>query len=123
MLRIDKRNDSWDLAMPRTISQNLPVIQTAPYEDLFLDAKNPRLGRHNVERNLSQDEVLDLMKDWSLEELAVSLLESGYWPQEAVIAVRENVGINKNALVVIEGNRRLAAIKMIFRAQAGEEDS
>ena len=52
-------------------------IQYARVDALLLDPKNPRLGRHNVEKNLSQDDVLDLMKDWTLDELATSFLEMG----------------------------------------------
>jgi hypothetical protein len=109
--------------MSKTASTNEPKIETAGVAELFLDAKNPRLGRHFIEQSLSQDRVLELMQDWSLEELAVSFLESGYWPQEAVIAVQERVGDDKNVLVVIEGNRRLAALKMIFRTREGGEKS
>jgi hypothetical protein len=109
--------------MPKIPSATQPLIETAALEDLYLDANNPRLGRHNVEKGLSQDEVLEIMGEWSLEELAVSFLESGYWPQEAVIAVRENIGRIKNALVVVEGNRRLAALKKLYRVRAGEENS
>jgi hypothetical protein len=100
----------------------IPKIETAKLDDLNLDAKNPRLGRHNVEKGLSQDEVLGLMKDWALEELAVSFLESGFWPQEALITVREKLG-KSTELVVVEGNRRLAALKMIARTRAGFETS
>jgi hypothetical protein len=57
-----------------------------------------------------------------LEELAVSFLESGYWPQEALIVVREPIK-KKQELVVVEGNRRLAALKKIFRTCDGEEKS
>jgi hypothetical protein len=90
-------------------------------DTFFLDPRNPRLGRHNIARDLTQDEILDLMKDWALEELAVSLLESGFWPQEALITVREPVpGQKSPVLVVVEGNRRLAALMMITKAKAGE---
>ncbi|MHB1561176.1 MAG: hypothetical protein ACYC61_27315 [Isosphaeraceae bacterium] len=102
--------------------ETAPTIEYAELKDLYLDPLNPRLGRNNVDKGLSQDEVLGLMKDWSLEELAVSFLESGYWPQEALIAVRENVK-KKPVLVVVEGNRRLAALKMIQRTRDGEESS
>ena len=86
----------------------------APIDDLLLDARNPRLGRENTRKGLTQDGVLDLMKDWSLEELAVSFLETGYWPQEALIVVHES-----DALVVVEGNRRLAALKLLKAASEG----
>jgi len=101
----------------------LPKIETADLDELYLDSQNPRLGRHNVEKGLSQEEVLGLMKDWALEELAVSFLESGFWPQEALIAVREQIQRKKQALVVVEGNRRLAALKMIVRTKSGDETS
>ncbi len=101
-----------------------PTIESATLDELFLDAKNPRLGRHNVEKGLNQDDVLELMKDWSLEELAVSFLESGFWPQEALIAVNEPIKAKgKPGLVIVEGNRRLAALKMIRRTHEGLETS
>jgi len=100
---------------------DLPTIETEELDKLFLDPENPRLGRHNTEDGLGQDEILELMRDWSLEELGVSFLESGFWPQEAVIVVKTSVpGEERQVLVVVEGNRRLAALKMIARARAGE---
>ncbi len=93
----------------------------AKLSDLHLDAKNPRLGRNAVKQSLSEDDVLELMRDWSLDELAVSFLESGFWPQEALIAIREPLSKSKTGLVVVEGNRRLAALKMIDRVHRGVE--
>jgi hypothetical protein len=99
-------------------------IRETTLNQLHLDAKNPRLGRHSIEKGLSQNEVLNLMKDWTIEELAVSFLESGYWPQEALIVVKEPVGKSKeDSLVVVEGNRRLAALMMIERTREGVEGS
>jgi hypothetical protein len=49
-------------------------------------------------------------------------LESGFWPQEPLIAIKELIR-KKSALVVVEGNRRLAALKMIKLAREGEEPS
>jgi hypothetical protein len=90
-------------------------------DNFLLDPKNPRLGRHNIASGMLQPAILDVMMDWSLEEIAVSLLESGFWPQEALIVVKEVVpGKRTPGLVVVEGNRRLAALKMIARAKAGE---
>ena len=89
-----------------------------PVEDLHLDSKNPRLGRHFHETNPSQEQVLEAMKDWTLEELAVSFIESGFWSQESLVVIKE-----RGALVVVEGNRRLAALKMLHGAAAGESIS
>jgi len=91
-------------------------IEYAPIDQLWLDRKNPRLGQEIVARKLSQADLLDEMKDWSLEEIAVSFAESGYWVQEAVVAVEEKVDSAKR-LVVVEGNRRLAALKLLAKAR------
>jgi hypothetical protein len=100
----------------------MPVIQIEAPQNLFLDPQNPRLGRHNIDKGLTQDEILDLMKDWTLEELAVSFLESGFWPQEALIVVRDAVpGERGPVLVVVAGNRRLAALKMMAKARSKEK--
>lgn len=86
----------------------------------MLDPLNPRLGRGNTGPTIKQSAIPGLMRDWTLDELAVFFLESGFWPQEALIVVRENL-CGKDALVVIEGNRRLAALKLLKRAADGEK--
>jgi hypothetical protein len=87
---------------------------------LMLDPLNPRLGRGNTGPSSTQATILSLMRDWTLEELAVSFLESGFWPQEALIVIREKL-YGHDCLVVIEGNRRLAALKFLKRAADGEK--
>jgi hypothetical protein len=93
-------------------------IQYASVDELLLDPKNPRLGRGNTGPDVKQSKILDLMKDWTLEELATSFIESGFWPHEAVLVVKEKL-YGKMSLVVIEGNRRLAALKNLQLAQNG----
>jgi hypothetical protein len=84
-------------------------IQKASIDDLYLDPKNPRIGRRES-GTATQEKLLELMLDFSLEELAVSFLESKvFWPQEALICVEEKIG-GKARPVVVEGNRRLAAL-------------
>jgi hypothetical protein len=97
-------------------------IHYANLDQLSLDPMNVRLGRNNAGPNVSQEKVLDLMKDWTLDELAVSFLENGFWPQEALLVVKEKL-YGQPALVVVEGNRRLAALKMLFGATHGEPSS
>lgn len=91
-------------------------------DQLYLDPTNPRLGRNVASPDLSQEKVIDAMKDWTLDELAVSFLESGFWPQEALIVVKEKL-YGQERHVVVEGNRRLAALKLLQRAIKGEIES
>lgn len=90
-------------------------LQYARLNNFYLDAKNPRLGRFQSNRNLSQEDVLDLMRDWVLNELAGSYLENGFWQHEALLVVKEEL-CGKECLVVVDGNRRLAALIYLCRA-------
>src|SRR5262245_25723208 len=93
-------------------------IKYASVDELMLDPLNPRLGRSNTRPDLPQSKILDLMKDWNLDELAISFIDSGFWPQEAVLVVKQRL-YGKQALVVVEGNRRLAALKFLKDALDG----
>ena len=96
------------------------ILRYAKLDELYLDAKNPRLGRHDSEGDLSQEDIMGLMRSWVLDELAVSYLESGFWTHEALLVVEEELE-EKLRLVVIEGNRRLAALKYLRDAYHEEE--
>ena len=98
-------------------------LHFAGIDELYLDPKNPRLGRNNIERGLSQEEILELMATWTLDELALSYLENGgFWTHEALLVVREKLdGVDR--LVVVEGNRRLAALKNLYKAYQGQPNS
>ena len=91
-------------------------------DTLFLDPTNPRLGRDNAGPKTTQTKVLELMENWNLEELAVSFRESGFWPQEALLVVEDQL-YAKQSLVVVEGNRRLAALKLLKDAAEGNNSS
>jgi hypothetical protein len=93
-------------------------IKYASIDELMLDPLNPRLGRSNTRPDLTQTKIMDLMKDWTLDELATSFIESGFWPQEALLVTKERL-YGKPALVVVEGNRRLAALKFLQEAVEG----
>lgn len=96
-------------------------IQYGSTEELCLDPLNPRLGRENTRSIASQEKVLSLMEDWTLEELAVSFVENGFWPQEALIVVEEKL-YGTMAKVVVEGNRRLAALRLLKLASDGKKN-
>ena len=95
----------------------------ADLDALSLDPLNPRLGRNNTGRDVSEETVLDLMRDWTLDELAVSFLEGGgFWTHEALLVTREKL-YGKSCLVVVEGNRRVAALKYLRDAVEGRPAS
>ena len=91
-----------------------PNIEWIEIDELNLDARNPRLGRHFIAANSSQKKILREIEEWSLGELAVSFLESGFWTQEPPVVVEE-----EGRLVIIEGNRRLATLKLMALAKQG----
>ncbi|MBL4882913.1 MAG: hypothetical protein JKY95_00065 [Planctomycetaceae bacterium] len=88
--------------------------------DLKLDPKNPRLGRAFVSTNPKQPAIQLKLEDASLDELIVSFLESTFWPQEALITTVDLIG-KKSVRHVIEGNRRLAALKILQQYREGKE--
>lgn len=92
-----------------------------PVDSLKLDPQNPRLGRDKRRANLDQDALLAEMSAWTLEELIDSFSQSGgFWTQDALIAVEElRDGQATGTYVVIEGNRRLASLKLLQGAIKG----
>lgn len=98
-------------------------LNFASLDELYVDPLNPRLGRDNKGKDVSQARVLELMKDWTLDELAVSFLDSGgFWTHEALLVTKEKL-YGKEHLVIIEGNRRYAALKYLYDAIKGKPAS
>src|SRR5688500_17476241 len=86
--------------------------------DLLLDPENPRLpeGTPSKKNALkAQDELLDyFMTDGVLGELVASFTDNGYFATEPLIATGE--GAPTGHFLVLEGNRRLAALKVMLEA-------
>lgn len=75
---------------------------------LRLDPANPRLPESHRAR--SQDDLVKLMaEDYSLTEIGRSLAENGYFEEEPIAVVRDK----GETYLVIEGNRRVAALKLL----------
>lgn len=92
-------------------------------DTLYLDPMNPRLGRHRMSLNKSQDELLKIMSEWVLDELALSYLESGgFWSYEPLIVINDYL-YDTRCLIVVEGNRRLAALKTLKMVSEGDTSS
>jgi hypothetical protein len=75
--------------------------------NLQLDPKNPRISG-NVAGNSPRDLIKHLFEHDKAMEVAQSIATRGYFPNEPLLAVREG-----DLLVVVEGNRRLAALKAL----------
>ncbi len=77
-------------------------------DQLYMDPKNPRLiGQQFTVDN--QVEITGfLWQDKEVSELVDSIAHNGYWRQEILFATEE-----KGKFVVVEGNRRLAAVKLL----------
>ncbi|RKU36059.1 hypothetical protein C6496_14305 [Candidatus Poribacteria bacterium] len=99
-----------------------PELQYATLNEFYLDAKNPRLSRHYVNADSSQEEILEVMNRWDIYELAASYLENGFWTHEALLVLKEELN-GHHRLVVVDGNRRLAALIYLHRAMNGEKVS
>lgn len=98
-------------------------LDYASIDELYLDPMNPRLGRQNMNRDLSQEKILEIMEAWTLEELALSYLENGgFWTHEALLVIKEEL-YGAPRLVVVEGNRRLAALRYLYNAYNGRPAS
>lgn len=97
-------------------------IEEVPIDQLLLDPRNPRLGLRSSTDDISQQDILERMRSHSLEELGKSFLENGFWPQEALLCVEEEIS-GQLKLIVVEGNRRLAALRILQASIGGEPPS
>ena len=79
------------------------------FDALLLDDENPRLPER-LHRQ-PQSEILHYLYEQSaLEELAYSYRDNGFFPQEPLLVVERD---EEDTYTVVEGNRRLAALKIL----------
>jgi hypothetical protein len=91
------------------------VPEYVSVERLRLDTKNPRIQQ--IGQGLDQSEILKLLwREYSVEEVAWSIAQNGFFPHEPLFVAEED-----GELVVVEGNRRLAAV-LILRDKGLRED-
>src|SRR5581483_2003902 len=91
------------------MSINATVIGIKPVE-LHFDPHNPRLAEYGIDDATDENEILKVLWDaMDVRELVQSIAASGFFPHEALIVAQEG-----GKSVVIEGNRRLAAVKILL---------
>lgn len=79
--------------------------------DLHFDRHNPRLVEYS---NLkSEEDIIKVLWDnMAVNEIVMSILANGFFENEAMYAIKEN-----GKVVIVEGNRRLAAVKAILNPE------
>lgn len=83
-------------------------IEMVPVEDLYFDPKNPRFSSIQFDKE-DERAVIDLMiKEENLDDLAISIADQGFFPGEPLLVYRDG-----EKRIVAEGNRRLAAVKVL----------
>lgn len=85
-------------------------IERIKIDELELDRRNPRLAEFGIKASTPLAEVFQILwQNMSLEEIVTSLVAHGFFDTEPLIVMRSDDG----KYVVLEGNRRLAAVKIV----------
>lgn len=84
---------------------------------LQLDFNNPRLIGYRRRGTISdeKDIIKILAAHYDAFDIARSILQNGFHPDEVLIAIPANQSGNK--LIVVEGNRRLAACRILLKPE------
>ena len=101
--------------MATTMSQQLEIPhRMVNLSDLHFDIHNPR--RTSTQIELDQRSLLiELYQLYDINDLLVSFSVNGYFSEEPLIAIpSERHSPDPHAYIVVEGNRRLAALKILM---------
>jgi len=82
-------------------------IEMIPLTSLEFDPENPRLPQ-NIDGHNEIDVISYLIDEANIPELMMSIGEQGYFDGEPLLVVER-----ENHFIVIEGNRRLCALKLL----------
>lgn len=78
---------------------------------LKLDHQNPRLSEFGINEKSKQEEILEILWDeMAVNELIYSIVSNGFWDYEPLTIMKIP---DSDAFIVVEGNRRLAAVMLI----------
>jgi len=92
-----------------------PSVKKVSAELILLDPYNPRLTAE--EKGASPRELLRiLIEKFKIEELAESIIATGYRPFDPLIGFEKN-----GEITVLEGNRRVAAVKLLLNPELAPE--
>lgn len=98
-----------DIATP-TKATKAREIADISVDDLLLDDENPRLAE--TPGVTTQKQLLQVLwEEMAVDEVAQSIAANGYFKEEPLFVIRATG--HKGKYVVVEGNRRLAAVRLL----------
>jgi len=90
-------------------------IEFKDVDCLLFDSENPRLSA--ISNTKSQDDLLQtLWNEMAVDEVALSIAANGFFEEEPLLIIPVDPK-KKDKFVVVEGNRRLAAVKLLRDAE------
>ena len=90
--------------------QNNAQIEYKRSADLVFDKENPRLVEFRAQ-DYPEERLINLLwKEMAVDELVMSILAYGFFEHEPLYVMRRDDGM----FIVLEGNRRLAAVRSIL---------
>lgn len=102
------------MMIDQSFSSKEKRVEWVSLEDLHLDVENPRIASVIENPNLSQDDIVELLwKSMAVDEIALSIATNGYFSGEPLFVVPHK----KSGFTVVEGNRRLAAVRLLVNPQ------
>ena len=91
--------------------QQLSAPEQMSVLDLHLDINNPRIQKRGF--SLDDEEILTILwREYSVDEVALSIANNGFFQHEPLFVAEED-----GKLIVVEGNRRLAAVRLLLDAE------
>ncbi len=88
-------------------------VYDAPVEQLLLDAENPRLAS-GIGGATQEDLLKVLWTEMAVDEVAFSIASNGFFREEPLLVIPgDKVKGGKGKFIVVEGNRRLAAVLLL----------
>lgn len=97
-------------AVNKTNLDSIGERNVLPLKDLNFDTRNPRLVEYGDLSDLTEQEHIKLLwKRMAVDEVLLSIATDGFWSYEPLIVCKED-----GKWIVIEGNRRLAAVKILL---------
>lgn len=92
-------------------------VTWVPIDQLEFDPRNPRLP--DGMENAKQSTLLEtLAREYELQQVGQSLADNGYFSEEPLVAVPSRTASH---WTVVEGNRRLAALKLLANPDAAPD--